>query len=100
MKRAPVEQRRTSAWPALRTLGNCVALALAITLALAAARNDTSTFATDGRAAVAVLLPVELERIAGALTSERPLPPALVDNLSRWIEPVDPVKIVGPIYYV
>src|SRR5262245_29398020 len=100
MKRAPVEQRRTSAWPALRTLGNCVALPLAITLALAAARKDRSTFAMDGGAADAVSLPVELERIGDAPTSERPLPPALVDNLSRWIEPVDPVKIPGPIYYV
>jgi metallo-beta-lactamase class B len=100
MKRAPVEQRRMSAWPALRTLGNCVALPLAITLALAAARNDVTSSATAGTAGDAVSLPVELERIGDALTTERPLPPPLVDQLNRWIAPTDPVKIAGPIYYV
>lgn len=95
-----VEQRRQSAWPALRTLGNCVALPLAITLALAAARNDASNLAPPGRIGDAMSLPAELERIGDALTTERPLPPALVDNLNRWIEPLEPVKIAGPIYYV
>ena len=97
MASAPVEQRRLSAWPAVRVLGNCVALPLAMTLALAAARNDgsTSTAADAARS-----LPVELERIGDALTTERPLPRALVEHLNGWIEPIDPVTIAGPIHYV
>jgi metallo-beta-lactamase class B len=100
MTSAPVEQRRLSAWPALRLLGNCVALPLAITLALAAARNDGSTSTTSGATGATLSLPVELERIGDALTTERPLPPHLVEHLNGWIEPTDPVKIGGPIHYV
>jgi metallo-beta-lactamase class B len=100
MKLTSVEQRRMSAWPAWRTLGNYVALPLAILLALAAARNDVSNSSTAGSAGDAASLPVELERIGEALTPERPFPPALVDDLNRWIEPMEPMKIAGPIYYV
>lgn len=95
MNRASVE-----VWPALRTLGNCVTLPLAITLALAAMHNDASGSASARRTADPMSVPAELERIGEALSTERPLPPALVRNLNRWVEPMDPVKIAGPIYYV
>jgi metallo-beta-lactamase class B len=45
-------------------------------------------------------LPLELERVGSALTTTRPLPAALVAGLNKWIEPTEPVKIAGPIYYV
>jgi metallo-beta-lactamase class B len=45
-------------------------------------------------------LPRELEAIGNSFTAIRPLPPPLVDTLSGWVEPADPVKIVGPIYFV
>jgi metallo-beta-lactamase class B len=41
-----------------------------------------------------------LEGLANSLTAVRPWPLALVAGLNTWIEPTDPVKIVGPIYYV
>jgi len=83
--------------PALRTFGNCVALPIAMTLALAAARNDSGDHTT---AASTVSLPPELEALGNAMTDARPLSPALVAELNTWIEPTEPVKIVGPIYYV
>src|SRR5262245_34910322 len=45
-------------------------------------------------------LPRELEAIGSSFTATRPLPPALVDLLKTWTEPSEPVKIVGPIYFV
>lgn len=100
MKRAPVEQRRPPAWPALRTVGNCVVLPLAIVLALAAAPRDVINSASARSTPDTLSLPAELERIGDALTDERPLPPALVAHLNAWLEPIEPLKIVGPIYYV
>src|SRR5262245_595626 len=70
MRRSCGEQRRHSTWPALRTVGNCVALPLAMTLALSAARNDRNDSASAGTS-----LSAELVRVGDALTSERPLPP-------------------------
>ena len=86
-------------WPALRTLGNCVALPIAMTLALAATRNDLAVHTTTATANTASL-PPELEAVGNSLTDGRPLSPALVAELKTWIEPTEPVKIVGPIYYV
>src|SRR5262245_11378636 len=45
-------------------------------------------------------LPRELEAIGSSFTATRPLPLALVDLLKTWTEPSEPVKIVGPIYFV
>ena len=42
----------------------------------------------------------ELEAVGNALTNVRPLPAALVADLKTWTEPIEPAKIVGPIYYV
>ena len=42
----------------------------------------------------------ELEQIGNSLTATRPLPPDVVSGLNSWIEPAEPVKIAGPIYYV
>ena len=42
----------------------------------------------------------ELTALAEGFTSERPIPAALVSALKSWVEPVEPVKVVGPIYYV
>ena len=44
--------------------------------------------------------PRELEAIGNAFTAMRPLPPALVATLNSWVEPAEPLKIVGPIYFV
>lgn len=46
------------------------------------------------------ILPRELEAIGNSFTVIRPLPPPLVDTLNGWVEPADPVNIVGPIYFV
>src|SRR5262249_24604796 len=85
--------------PALRTLGNCVALPIAMTLALAAARNDSGDHTTSPGTST-MSLPPQLEALGNSLTDARPLSPALVAELKTWIEPTEPVKIVGPIYYV
>jgi metallo-beta-lactamase class B len=85
-------------WWAVRTLGNCVALPIAMTLALAAARDDSGAHATTPTTNTS--LPPELEALGNALTDVRPLSPALVAGLKTWVEPTEPVKIVGPIYYV
>ena len=45
-------------------------------------------------------LPPELTALAEGFTSERPVPPTLDDAMRTWIEPAEPLKIVGPIYYV
>src|SRR6185369_4881430 len=42
----------------------------------------------------------ELTALAEGFTSERPIPAALASALKSWVEPVEPVKVVGPIYYV
>jgi metallo-beta-lactamase class B len=42
----------------------------------------------------------DLEGLGNSLTTLRPLPPALVASLNTWTEPAEPVKVVGPIYYV
>jgi metallo-beta-lactamase class B len=86
-------------WPALRTLGNCVALPIAMTLALAAARNDSGDHTTSPTTST-MPLPPELEALGNSMTDDRPLSPALVAGLKTWVEPTEPVKIVGPIYYV
>jgi metallo-beta-lactamase class B len=86
-------------WPALRTLGNCVALPIAMTLALAAARNDSSDHTTTATGNT-VSLPPELEAVGNSLTDARPLSMTIVAALKTWIEPTEPVRIVGPIYYV
>jgi metallo-beta-lactamase class B len=46
------------------------------------------------------LLPMELDRLGASLTTLRPLPVPLVTFLNTWVEPIEPAKIVGPIYYV
>jgi metallo-beta-lactamase class B len=46
------------------------------------------------------LLPLELDRLGASLTTMRPLPVPLVTVLNTWVEPTEPAKIVGPIYYV
>jgi metallo-beta-lactamase class B len=46
------------------------------------------------------LLPSELDRLGNLLTTMRPLPVPLVSVLNAWVEPTEPAKIVGPIYYV
>jgi metallo-beta-lactamase class B len=46
------------------------------------------------------LLPPELDRLGSSLTTMRPLPIPLVTVLNTWVEPTEPAKIVGPIYYV
>jgi len=45
-------------------------------------------------------LPPDLQALAEGFTAEPPVPPALVAALESWIEPTEPVKIVGPIHYV
>lgn len=60
---------------------------LAIGLAVAASAGETT-------------LPRELEAIGNSFTAIRPLPAPLVDALNGWVEPAEPVKIVGPIYFV
>jgi metallo-beta-lactamase class B len=45
-------------------------------------------------------LPRELEAIGNSFTAIRPLPPPLVETLNGWVEPAEPVKIAGPIYFV
>jgi metallo-beta-lactamase class B len=45
-------------------------------------------------------LPPDLAGFAEGLTTERPIPPALVASLQSWVEQTEPVKIVGPIYFV
>lgn len=45
-------------------------------------------------------LPPELERLGNSLTAMRPLPAPLVTVLNTWVEPAEPAKIVGPLYYV
>ena len=35
-----------------------------------------------------------------AMVGAKSLPPAIVANLKSWIEPTEPFKIVGPIYYL
>ena len=45
-------------------------------------------------------LPPELTALAEGFTSERPVPPTLDEAMRTWIEPAEPLKIVGPIYYV
>jgi metallo-beta-lactamase class B len=42
----------------------------------------------------------ELEAIGNTLTTVRPLPAAVEADLKTWVEPIEPVRIVGPIYYV
>jgi metallo-beta-lactamase class B len=60
---------------------------IAIGLAVAASAEEKS-------------LPRELEAIGNSFAAMRPWPPALVDTLNSWVEPAEPVKIVGPIYFV
>ena len=45
-------------------------------------------------------LPPELKPLAEGFTSERPVPPTLDEAMRSWVEPAEPLKIVGPIYYV
>ena len=45
-------------------------------------------------------LPPELQALAQGFTSERPVPPTLDEAMRTWVEPAEPLKIVGPIYYV
>jgi metallo-beta-lactamase class B len=45
-------------------------------------------------------LPRELEAIGNSFTAMRPLPAPLVETLNGWVEPAEPVKIAGPIYFV
>ena len=45
-------------------------------------------------------LPPPLADIGSALTGQQPVPPALGAYLKTWVEPADPFRIVGPIYYV
>ena len=42
----------------------------------------------------------ELDGLATRSPRSRPLPPPLVAVLNTWVEPTEPAKIVGPIYYV
>ena len=86
-------------WPALRTLGKCVALPLAMTLAVAAARNNPPAHTTTPASSPISLAP-ELEALGNSMTDMRPLSPALVAGLKTWVEPIEPVRIVGQIYYV
>jgi metallo-beta-lactamase class B len=60
---------------------------VAIGLAVAASAAETT-------------LPRELEAIGNSFTAIRPLPPPLVETLNGWVEPAEPVKIAGPIYFV
>jgi metallo-beta-lactamase class B len=69
-----------------------------MTLALAAARNDSGAPATN--AADTESLPPQLEALGNAMTSVQPLSAAMVAGLKTWIEPVEPLPVVGPIYYV
>ena len=45
-------------------------------------------------------LPRELEAVGNSLTTTRPLPSSLVADLKTWVEPAEPLKIAGPIYFV
>lgn len=50
--------------------------------------------------AAAQNLPPELEALAEGFTTQRPIPAKLTDALKSWVEPAEPVRIVGPIYFV
>jgi hypothetical protein len=41
-----------------------------------------------------------LSDIGAALSGQQHVPPTLGAYLKSWVEPVEPFKIVGPIYYV
>ena len=45
-------------------------------------------------------LPAPLRDIGAALSGQQPVPPALGAYLKTWVEPAEPFRIVGPIYYV
>src|SRR5262245_41954310 len=45
-------------------------------------------------------LPPDLAAFAEGITTERPIPPALVAALQSWVEQTEPVKIAGPIWFV
>jgi metallo-beta-lactamase class B len=45
-------------------------------------------------------LPPELARLAESFTPQRPIPAALTAAIQSWVEPTEPVRIVGPIHYV
>ena len=45
-------------------------------------------------------LPAPLPDIGAALSGQQPVPPALGAYLKTWVEPAEPFRIVGPIYYV
>lgn len=45
-------------------------------------------------------LPPALSGIASAMTAQQPLPPALLALLQTWVEPPEPLHIVGPIHYI
>ena len=44
--------------------------------------------------------PAPLPDIGAALSGQQPVPPALGAYLKTWVEPAEPFRIVGPIYYV
>lgn len=41
-----------------------------------------------------------LSGIGAALSGQQHVPPTLGAYLKSWVEPVEPFKIVGPVYYV
>jgi metallo-beta-lactamase class B len=45
-------------------------------------------------------LPPELSALAEGFTTQRPIPAELTAALKSWIEPAEPVRIAGPIYFV
>jgi metallo-beta-lactamase class B len=45
-------------------------------------------------------LPPEMQRFAEDFVTERPIPAELTTRLRSWITRTDPVRIVGPIYFV
>src|SRR6478752_7204098 len=45
-------------------------------------------------------LPPPLADIGSALSGQQPVPPALGAYLKTWLEPAEPFRIVGPLYYV
>ena len=53
-----------------------------------------------GAAVAQESLPPPLADIGSALAGQQPVPPALDAYLKTWLEPAEPFRIVGPLYYV
>jgi metallo-beta-lactamase class B len=45
-------------------------------------------------------LPSDLQALAEGFTTRRPIPAELTAALKSWVEPAEPARIVGPIYFV